>query len=118
MELIDLKGGCNSVSLPEYNMAIEGATGLLIEDKILICGGRNENDTTNECYQLNNENDAFQLVYSMKKERAFSKSILFQGDMLVTGGFNPHEGFFIIFGNAKFSHFKVAKFFIHCVPGE
>ena len=77
MELIDLKGGCSSASLPQYKMAVEGATGLLIEDKIVICGGRNyENITTNECYQLNNETDAFQFVYSLKKKRAFSKSIL------------------------------------------
>ena len=89
LELVDLSGGCNT-SLPKYPLKVSGATGLFIDNKIVICGGGRYTSKwyTNKCYHLKHGNDAFQLVYSMTKNRREAKSILFHGNMLVIGGDN------------------------------
>ena len=89
-ELFDLTGEC-STNLTEYPTNIASATGQLMDDKIVICGGTpRAGISTNRCYQLKHGNDSFQLVYSMKMERWHCDSILLQGNMLVTGGENTH----------------------------
>ena len=92
LELIDLNGVCRT-SLPEYPVGLCGASGLLIDDKIVICGGEIgwNWQLTKNCYQLRNGNDAFQYVHSMNVERDYAKSAIFQGNMLVTGGCYPNS---------------------------
>ena len=48
-ELIDINSDCKA-SLPDYPMKIDGATGVYIDGKIIICGGGHP--VTNKCYQL------------------------------------------------------------------
>ena len=68
-------------------MALAAPTGLLINNKMVICGGTMDWDIVNEkCYELKHGNDTFQLVYSMKEARFNTKGVMLQNSMLVTGG--------------------------------
>ena len=70
-----------------------GATGLYIDKKIVICGGyMGWQNTTNMCYHMKQGNYPFDIVYQMNESRYSGKSILLQGYMLVSGGWNPDEG--------------------------
>ena len=82
-ELIDVNGTCTS-SLPNYPVKIKAATGVYIDGKIVICGGNYP--YSNKCYQLMNDEDAFELIYAMDEYREGAKAIVSQGNMLVTGG--------------------------------
>ena len=101
-ELIDTDGECSS-NIPAYPLQVSFATGVYINDKIVICSGfTNFNDivfpqVTKECYQLEKGADAFELVYNMENERLFGRSIMIQGNMLVSGGIDfknnvPYSG--------------------------
>ena len=71
-----------------------GATGLYIDKKIVICGGyMGEQNTTNMCYHMKQGNYPFDIVYQMNESRYSGKSILLQGYMLVSGGWNPDEDY-------------------------
>ena len=85
--MFDVSDKC-SASLLGYPIPLAYSTGLFIDNKIVICGGIRSTDMTcvKKCYQLKNSYDSFELVYSMKEERKYSKSISLQGNMLVTGG--------------------------------
>ena len=106
LELIDLNGGCSSY-LPEYPISLAGATGIFIDDKIIICGGIDKYmHYHNKCYQLQHENYSFQLVYSMKEKRSYAKSILTQSNMLVTGG---NKGINQFIGTAEYINVQLGN---------
>ena len=87
-ELIDINGDCIA-SLPDYPMKIDGATGVYIDGKIIICGGGYP--VTNKCYQLRKGGKEFELIYTMKQKRFFAKSIVTQQKMLLSGGHNGNS---------------------------
>ena len=92
-ELIDTEGECRT-NIPVYPLQVTFATGVYIDDKIVICSGFTNwvdivfPQITKECYQLEKGADAFELVYNMENQRLFGKSIVIQGNMLVSGGIN------------------------------
>ena len=87
-ELIDIDGDC-TVSLPDYPRKIDGATGVYIDGRILICGGGYP--VTNKCYQLKNGSKGFELAYTMREKRYYARSIVTQGKMFITGGHNGND---------------------------
>ena len=85
---------------PEFPVRLDGATGGLIGDTVIICGGFNSTQgtfshvdewITNECYSLTSEKAT--LVTHMSFRRASAASIVFNGNALwVTGGFYDNIG--------------------------
>ena len=77
-----------------HPISISGATGVYVDDRIIICGGEysyplisNEIYTlTDRCYQLMKGAESFELLQYMEQERLYAKSIKFQEEMIVSGG--------------------------------
>ena len=84
-EIIDLNGTCTA-SLPEYPMKLDGATGVYVDGKIVICGGGYP-ISNNKCYKLEKGGETFELVFIMEEEERYAESIVHQGYMLRTGGY-------------------------------
>ena len=75
---------CNN--WPDFPIGVDGATGGLIGDTVIICGGF---DTwyVDECYSLTSEKAT--LVTHMSVGRQFAASIVLNDNTLwVTGGYN------------------------------
>ena len=98
-EIVDLtvKGGNMCKNWPEFPVRLDGATGGLVKDTVIICGGFNgtfshvDEWITNECYSLTSEKAT--LVTHMSFRRASAASIVFNDNALwVTGGFNHNIG--------------------------
>ena len=82
---------------PEFPVRLDGATGGLVGDAVIICGGFNgtfslvDEWITDECYSLTSEKAT--LVTHMSFRRASAASIVFNGNALwVTGGFYDNIG--------------------------
>ena len=101
-ELIDIDGDC-TVSLPDYPRKIDGATGVYIDGRIVICGGGYP--VTNKCYQLKNGSGAFELAYTMREKRYYARSIVTQGKMFITGGHNGNN----YVGTGEFINNQISK---------
>ena len=73
---------------PDFPKNLKGATGGLIGDTIIICGGFNIGwDKVDECYSLTSEKAT--LVTHMSVRRSTAASIVFNDNALwITGGFN------------------------------
>ena len=93
-EIVDLtvKGGNKCNNWPNFPAGVHGATGGLIGDTVIICGGFNgpfsyvDEWITDECYSLTSEKAT--LVTHMSVRRAGAASIVFNDNALwVTGGF-------------------------------
>ena len=94
-EIVDLtvKGGNNCKNWPEFPVRLDGATGGLVGDTVIICGGFNgtANYALNDCYSLTSEKAT--LVTHMSVWRASAASIVFNDNALwVTGGFYDNIG--------------------------
>ena len=83
-EIIDFFSGC-STSLPNYPKDLEGTTGQFLDDTAIICGGY---PYTNECFSLRKGATSFKSIAQMNEARRFAKSIVTQGRIWVTGGFD------------------------------
>ena len=101
-ELIDINGDCIAV-LPDYPIKIEGATGVYMDGKVVICGGGSQ--ITNKCYQLKKGDKTFKEVYTMKQKRYYARSIVIQGEMLVSGGHNGNT----YIGTGEFINNQISK---------
>ena len=89
-EIIDLKGDCSNSSLSNYPLALEGATGVFINNMVILCGGSKSaslEDLTDECYKLSKGN-TFDFLCSMHDNRATASAISTNGKMWVTGGWS------------------------------
>ena len=82
---------------PEFPVRLDGATGGLVKDTVIICGGFNgtfshvDEWITNECYSLTSEKAT--LVTLMSVRRAGAASIVSNDNALwVTGGFYDDIG--------------------------
>ena len=83
-EIIALSGDCLA-SLPNYPKQLQGATGQILDDKVIICGGY---PTTNECFSLENGFTSFERITPMKEAKYYVKSAVTQGRIWITGGFD------------------------------
>ena len=81
---------CNN--WPDFPISVrEGATGGLIENTVIICGGTNGYNYFDECYSLTSDKAA--LVTHMSVGRQFAASIVLNDNTLwVTGGYNYYHG--------------------------
>ena len=76
---------CNN--WPDFPIGVEAATGGLIGDTVIICGGKDSGSSVDECYSLTSEKAT--LVTHMSVGRRFAASIVFNDNTLwVTGGYN------------------------------
>ena len=65
-----------------------GSTGGLVGKSILICGGSDGSDGSDECYSLNRDSSA--LITKMSEKRYGAASlVLNQTTLWITGGWNP-----------------------------
>ena len=82
---------CNN--WPDFPISVAGATGGLIGDTVIICGGYvYDTRYVDECYSLTSEKAT--LVTHMSVERGYAASIVINDNTLwVTGGYNYDGGF-------------------------
>ena len=85
-EIVDLtvKGGNMCNNWPDFPIGVRGATGGLIGDTVIICGG-SDGSSVDECYSLTSEKAT--LVTHMSVGRRYAASIVLHDNTLwVTGG--------------------------------
>ena len=87
-EIIKVNENCTT-TLPDYPMDLRAATGMYVDEAIIICGGYTPHN--NKCYQLKKEEQSFELVHTMEEKRYHAKSILVHGKMLVLGGYTGNS---------------------------
>ena len=104
-EIIDLNGTC-TVSLPDYPLKLDGATGVYVDGRIVICGGGYP-DANKKCYQLEKGGETFELVFTMEANVRYPKSIVHQGYMLRTGGY--YNGEVNISGTAEYINHQISN---------
>ena len=104
-EIIDFNGTCTT-SLPEYPMKLDGATGVYVDGKIVICGGGYP-ISNDKCYQLEKGKETFELIFTMEIEERYAESIVHQGYMLTTGGYK--NGGDNLIGTAEFINHKTSN---------
>ena len=88
-----VKGGNKCNNWPDFPISVHGATGGLIGDTIIICGGMIKawGSNVDECYSLTSEKAT--LVTHMSVWRIAAASIVFNDNALwVTGGSNHIGG--------------------------
>ena len=82
-----VKGGQKCNNWPDYPIGVFGATGGVVGNTVIICGGRDTNYVSDECYSLTS--DKATLVTHMSVQRAYAASIVLNDKTLwVTGGGN------------------------------
>ena len=82
-----VKGGHKCNNWPDFPIGVFGATGGLVGNTVIICGGRDTNYVSDECYSLTS--DKATLVTHMSVQRAYAASIVLNDKTLwVTGGGN------------------------------
>ena len=89
-EIVDLTitGGKMCENWQDFPLSVVGATGGIIGDTIMICGGGN----SDECYSLTSQEAT--LVTHMSVDRRYASSIVLDDTTLwVTGGNNNYAGF-------------------------
>ena len=87
-EIIDLtiKGGNKCENWPKFPISVSEATGGLIENNVLICGGY-DGRYIDECYSLSNKKATFVTYMSVKRTDA--ASVVVNDDTLwITGGYD------------------------------
>ena len=92
-ELISLNDSC-TISFEDYpkEEGIAMATGLMIQDRVVVCGGATYDNYTNECYNIYNGETVFKNFSSMQAVRAGASSLNIQGKMWITGGYFENNG--------------------------
>ena len=93
-EIVDLtvKGGnlCNNwqnLTKDSFTIGVRGATGGMIGDTVIICGGYDGVNDVDKCYRLTSEKTT--LVTHLLFERQYAASIVLNGNILwVTGGWS------------------------------
>ena len=80
---------CNN--WPDFPFGVEGATGGIIENTVIICGGWDGGSNRNECYSLTSEKAT--LITHMSVGRLYAASIVINKNTLwVTSGMNEYVG--------------------------
>ena len=95
-EVVDstVRGDNMCKNWPDLPIGITGATGGLIGNTALICGGWHDSPSVDECYSLTSEKAT--LVTHMSIERFFPACIVLNDNMLwITGGYNSYSHSFL-----------------------
>jgi len=77
-------------NFPDYPIAIEGATGAIVDGHPIICGGVSEESHHSECYHHSEATNAWTLLTNMSTKRTSSASVPVNGKLLVLGGFDGY----------------------------
>ena len=81
-----VKGGIKCNKWPDFPIGVNAATGGLIENTVMICGGRVLGSISNKCYSLTSHKAT--LVTHMSVARSYTASIVLNDNTLwVTGGY-------------------------------
>ena len=86
-----VKGGIKCNNWPNFPISVRGATGGLIGDTVIICGGYNGPLYVNECYSLTSEKATLVTHMSVGREDAAS-IVLNDNTLWVTGGYGGPDG--------------------------
>ena len=91
-EIIDLSGNCDTF-LSNFPKKFRGTTGQLLNDNVIICGGCSSNYSifSSDCFILRKGATSFENFLSMKVARSNAKSVITQGHIWITGGYD-HDG--------------------------
>ena len=79
-ELIDLNGNCGA-ALPNYPIAAHGATGVYLNNTVIICASPPAG-----CYHLQRGSSSFEFLGNMTEKRYLAKSTVVGDKMWITGG--------------------------------
>ena len=95
---LSIKGGSNCKDWAELPKAVDSATGGVIKDVVVICGGGisagSSSEAFDECYRLNEQ--AAILLTHMSTKRMYAASLVIDKTKLwVTGGWNADTGNFL-----------------------
>ena len=84
---LSIKGGSKCNDWAEIPKDIDSATGGVIQDVVVICGGGNYGESFDECYSLNGKTAT--LITHMSAKRIYAASLVIDKKKLwITGGFN------------------------------
>ena len=92
-EMVDLaiKSDSSCKNWAEFPKDVDSATGGVIKETVVICGGRIPSETFAECYSLNGK--VATLITHMSAKRAQSASLVINGASLwITGGLSLDTG--------------------------
>ena len=82
---LSIKGGSNCNDWAEFPKDVAAATGGVIQDVVVICGGGYASTEFNECYSLNGQ--AATLITHMSAKRQYAASLVIDKTKLwITGG--------------------------------
>ena len=90
MEVLDGSTNVTSVcasSSHQYPLVINDATGALVGNKIIVCGGYSY---TSSCYEFSHDHN-WKLLGEMNTKRSSSASIPIPNGLWVTGGYDGHK---------------------------
>ena len=94
--MFDRKHCKNEPKIDPFPMRFDYATGSLVNDSIIICGGADKwNKIHNECYSLSlKTNFAFTFLNNMTKKRYTASSTVIGSRLWITGGcMNDEDSF-------------------------
>ena len=92
-EMIDLaiKSDSSCKNWAEFPKDVDSATGGVIKETVVICGGGNFGESSDECYSLNGK--VATLITHMSAKRAYAASLVINGASLwITGGWSSDNG--------------------------
>ena len=82
---LSIKGGSNCKDRAELLKDVDGATGGVIQDVVVICGGGISGEFLDECYSLNSKSAT--LITHMSAKRKYAASLVIDETKLwITGG--------------------------------
>ena len=88
---LSIKGGSNCKDWAEIPKDVDSATGGVIQDVVVVCGGGNYGESLDECYSLNSKPAT--LITHMSVKRKYAASLVIDKTKLwITGGFNFDTG--------------------------
>ena len=88
---LSIKGGSNCKDWAEFPKDVEAATGGVIQDVVVICGGGIPGESFDECYSLNSKPAT--LITHMSAKRQYAASLVIDKTKLwVTGGWSSDTG--------------------------
>jgi len=89
---LSIKGGSNCKDWAEIPKDIHSATGGVIQEVAVICGGGISGESFDECYSLNGKTAT--LITHMSAKRAYAASLVIDKTKLwVTGGWSSDTGY-------------------------
>ena len=89
VQVVDLNSNTSCSSLQNFPSAVDGATGAVLNNIPIICGGRDNNfEYQNACYAYEKSSQSWLLHAKMNNRKAVASTTVINGALLVSGGFN------------------------------